>query len=91
MNHNTFLQVFEYNYRKAQTVDLLETLRMMRVMQSLNGYIDRFGDLHDINRKARRQIGKMVVALKTELAKRPHIPNKKEKKELRRMAVQGRN
>jgi len=91
MKHNTFLTAFEYNYRTAQTVELLETLRMMRVIQSLNGYIDRFGDLHDINRRTRRQIGKMVVALKVELAKRPHVPNKKERKELRRMAAQGRN
>lgn len=45
---------------------------------------------YDNNRKTRRQIGKMVIALKTELAKRPHIPNKKERKELRRMASQGR-
>jgi hypothetical protein len=89
--HNTFLTDFEYDYRKAGTADLFDTLRMMRVLTSSGQYwSDDSYEYRSIKKKHKKQIAKMVVALKTELAKRPHLPNSKERKAIRRLKAQGR-
>lgn len=92
MAHN--FSNLEYDYKTAKTEDLLYTFRTLRIIQA-NGvtkgcpccYGEGFDELEPEDQK---RVDEMVVAMKAELATRPHVPNKKEKKEMRRLKAQGK-
>jgi hypothetical protein len=85
----------EYDYKTAKTEDLLHTFRTLRIIQNIGiaegcfcGICD--GSYRELEQDERVKLDRMVNAMKLELSHRPHVPNKKEKKELRRMAAQGK-
>ena len=85
----------EYDYKIAKTEDLLYTFRTFRIIQNIGiaegcfcGICD--GQYRALEDEEREKLDRMINAIQLELAHRPHVPNKKEKKELRRMAAQGR-
>lgn len=83
----------EYDYRKASAPRLFDTLRLMRIFQSAgiaDGCCDICREWTPLSEDEAKQVAGMVKALKTELAKRPHLPNKKARKEIRRKKAQGK-
>lgn len=84
----------EYDYKAAKTEDLLYTFRTLRIIQNngvMEGCCDCCGrDFRPLEPQEKVQIDRMVNAMKAELSHRPHVPNKKERKDLRRMAAQGK-
>lgn len=84
----------EYDYKLAKTEDLLHTFRTLNIIQK-NGVIEGCCEccgrgFRELESQEKAQIDKMVNAVRIELSHRPHVPNKKERKELRRMAAQGK-
>lgn len=70
------LKLYEYDYSKARTIDLLKTLNVLRC------YFSRCGE-GEFDDDFRKKLSKMYDALKKELSTREHIPNKQERKKIR--------
>ena len=87
------LQELNCTYRLQSTFVLIELLRQVRATQSSGqpyGTNAFYSELRPLTSACKRQLEKIVVALKAELATRPHVPNSKERKAIRRMKAQGK-
>lgn len=70
-----FWLYFNIDYKKCKTTDLLSLLKTLRVYQSRD---------KDFNNKHQEKLLKIIKPIKAELSMREHIPNKKERKEIRK-------
>jgi hypothetical protein len=80
MSEKDFWLYFNIDYKKCKTIDLLSLLKTLRVYQSRD---------KDFNNKHQENLLKIIKPIKAELSTREHIPNKKERKEIRKKKANG--
>ena len=78
MSKKDFWLYFNIDYKQCKTLELLSLLNSLRVYQS------RYFSLHLTTNE---RLSKIAKALKAELATREHIPNKKERKIIRKKII----
>lgn len=88
-------QKLEVPYDNCRTMDLKILLNMVRKAQSSGlayGSDDCWENLVDnpLSIEGKARLEQIALALKLELAKRPHMPNAKERKDIRRKKAQGK-
>jgi len=75
LSDENFWLHFNIDYKQCKTTDLLSLLKTLRVYQSRD---------KNFNNKHQEKLLKIIKPIKTELSTREHIPNKKERKEIRK-------